>query len=420
MVHARSTVRLLVRARRAGTALLLGMLALLGVGASSALAGPGVVLKQGAGSDEISVSGAQIAAASNSGPTSYTDRERVGGPSTKITLRGVTIGGLLRLAGLDVGSVNFVQVVGDDGSVLTLRGAEINGGGFPEGPAIVTDEGSTTRFFRPARSSGGTSENVPSAPGTPIEMTVDGGSLLSVRASASPSTVKTGQTVTFKASVSSPPAGAQISYSWDFGDGTTGFGASVTHTYSVSGDLQATVKAQGSGGSSQCAGVCAGVKSVDVTVTGSERKADEVQGTPQGGGTAPNSSGNGGTGGGTGTGDGSGGTGSGSGGGTVAPKPSTKTQRPRPQRPEPDARFSTDPRSGAGTTVVRGILLSGSGATVDGNLPEAKAGGTPKPARGKAGAVSQLSQIGIAAAFAMSVFVWGALQERRRVTLRIA
>ena len=403
--------------RHAIVATLLSLLALLGAGTSSAQAGPGVVLKQGAGSEEIRISGGQIAGAANSGPTSHTDRERSGGPSTKITLRGITIRGLLGLAGIDAGSVNFVQVVGDDGSVLTLRGAEINGGGFPEGPAIVTDEGSTTRFFRPARSAGGTSENVPSAPGTPIEVTVDGGSLLSVRANASPRTVKIGQKVRFTASVSAPPPGAQISYTWDFGDGTTGSGDSVTHTYSISGDLQATVKAQGSGGSSQCSSVCAGVKSVDVTVTGRERQPDQAQGTPQGGGTSSNFGGNGGTGGGTGTGDG--GSGSGSGTGTqAAPNPSRNA--PRPQRPEPASRFSADPKSGAGQTIVRGILLSGSGVTIAGNLPEGQEGGTPKPAEGQSGTASQISQIGIAAAFAISVFVWGALQERRRVTLRIA
>ncbi|MEJ7825462.1 MAG: PKD domain-containing protein [Solirubrobacteraceae bacterium] len=401
----------------ASVATLLSLLALLAAGTSSAQAGPGVVLKQGAGSEEIRISGAQIAGAANSGPTSYTDRERPGGPSTKITLRGITIRGLLGLAGIDGGSVNFVQVVGDDGSVLTLRGAEINGGGFPEGPAIVTDEGSTTRFFRPARSAGGTSENVPSAPGTPIEVTVDGGSLLSVRATASPRTVKIGQTVRFTASVSARPPGAQISYTWDFGDGTTGSGDSVTHTYSISGDLQASVKAQGRGGSSQCSSVCAGVKSVDVSVTGRERQPDQAQGTPQGGGTSSNFGGNGGTGGGTGTGDG--GSGSGSGTGTqAAPNPSRNA--PRPQRPEPDSRFSADPKSAAGQTIVRGILLSGSGVTIAGNLPEGKQGGTPKPAEGQSGTASQISQIAIAAAFAISVFVWGALQERRRVTLRIA
>ncbi|MGI8728651.1 MAG: PKD domain-containing protein [Solirubrobacteraceae bacterium] len=425
----RARSKLSVLARRACVAALLSVLALLGAGASSALAGPGVVLNQGAGGEDINISGSQIAGASNTGPITYTDRERAGGPSKKISLRGVTIPGLLSLAGVAPGSVSFVQVVGDDGSVLTLRGAEITGGGFAEGPALFTDEGSTTRFFRPARRSGGTTDNVPSAPGTPLEVTVDGGSLLSVRASARPRKVKMGQTVTFTASVNVPPGGAQVSYTWDFGDGQAGTGATVTHRYQVSGDLQAQVKAQATGGS-QCSSVCAGVKSVDVRVTGDERRPDEPQGTPDGTGGSPNLGGQGGTGGGTGTGDGSGsGSGSGSGGSSgggsgsateSAPKSSATPSRQRPARPEPEARFSSDPTAGAGKTVVRGVLLSGPGAALAGKLPEGSEGGSPKPQQGKTGTASQGPQIGVGAVFALAVFWLGALSERRRVKLRLA
>lgn len=403
--------------RRAGAAVSLGVLALLGAGASTALAGPGVVLKQGAGNEEIRVSGSQIAASSNTGPTTYTDRRRPGGPGSKLSLRGITIGGLLGIAGIDAAAVNFVQVVGGDGSVLTLRGAEINGGGFPEGPALVTDEGSTTRFFRPARRSGGTSDDVVSAPGTAIEMTVDGGTLLSVSASASPSKVKVGQTVTFHAGVRVAPSGAQLSYTWEFGDGTTGTGATVTHRYDVSGDLQAQVKAEAAGGS-QCSSICAGVKPVDVTVTGSERRPDEAQGTPQGAGASSNLGGTGGTGGGSGVGTGSG-SGAGDGGSARAGGSAAKAPRQRAVRPQPKSRFSSDPASGANQTIVRGVLLEGVGAALDG-LPDSDGGGSPKPQQGKPGTVSQAPRIGIGAVFAIAVFSMGALSERRRVRLRIA
>ena len=75
------------------------------------------------------------------------------------------------------------------------------------------------------------------------------GSLLSIRASASPSTAKTGETVTFHASVRFPPPGAQFTYVWDFDDGTHGIGAETTHRYANSGDLSPRVTVKGTGGS---------------------------------------------------------------------------------------------------------------------------------------------------------------------------
>jgi hypothetical protein len=45
-------------------------------------------------------------------------------------------------------------------------------------------------------------------------------------------------TVTFSGAGSSSPDGSIASYSWNFGDGTTGSGEIVTHTYTVEGDYQ--------------------------------------------------------------------------------------------------------------------------------------------------------------------------------------
>ncbi len=57
-----------------------------------------------------------------------------------------------------------------------------------------------------------------------------------------------GNTTTFTATVE---AGSNVSYTWDFGDGTTGEGAVVTHTYAVEGDYEAWVTATNSEGSLQ-------------------------------------------------------------------------------------------------------------------------------------------------------------------------
>jgi hypothetical protein len=406
-----------ISARRVVASVALSLAVLLAGGAASAQAGPGVVLRKDANSPTKFISGGQIAGAADAGGT-YTLRERPGDPGTQISLRGLSMRGLLSLAGFNPAAVRFVQILGADGSVITMSGPEINSPPFPDGPAIVTDEGAKTRFVKPALSSGGTSENVISAPGTALEMTVEGGSLLSIRASASPTTVKIGQTVTFQASIRFAPAGASFAYTWDFNDGTSASGATVTHQFRVSGTLQPRVTVRGSGGSTaQCRSVCEGTETVDVTVTGDVRNGP--LGTAQGGGSATSL-------GGTGTGGTGSGTGSGGGGsdltafGAYAPKPKRKPPPQKKQRPVPHSRFSTDPQSGVGTTVVQGVLLAGTGKTIDSELSKGAPAGNPKPQKGSAGVPADPSRVAFALALALAIMWLGALQERRRVRLRVA
>lgn len=409
-------------ARRLLAALAASLVALLAGGAATALAGPGVAITQGANNPQQVITGAQIAAAADSGPTSYTVRDRIGGPAKTLTLRGLSIRGLLALAGIDPGTVDYITVVRADGSLLLLRGADINDPPFPEGPALVTNEGETTRFLRPARAAGGTTDDVTSVPGTPLEMNVSGGTLLSVKATASPTRVRIGRSVTLHASVRFPPAGANLVYIWDFGDGTRGIGATITHTYQVSGDLQAQIKVQGSGGSTpQCAQVCGGVDAVDVTVTGRVRGPDVPQGLPTGSGTSSNLGGTGSGGSGTGPGSGSGSGGSAAG---TSPLPPSERKPKRIERqatrPEPHERFSTNPRSGVGKTIISGVLLAGAGAAVENGLPQPKASGSPRAAKGTPGTAGNGVQVPGSVLFAFAVVWVGALRERRRVRLRLA
>lgn len=404
-------------ARRVATALALSVAALAAAGASIAHAGPGVTLKQGVNNPTKLISGGQISSAADASGT-YTLRERPGDPGTPISLSGLSIRGLLSLAGYNPGAVRFVQVVGGDGSVITVTGPEINSPPFPDGPALVSDNGATTRFVKPSRTSGGTSQSVASVPGAPLEMTVEGGSLLSVRATASPSTVKVGQTVTFHASVAFAPSGASYTYEWDFADGSSAGGPTVTHKYRLSGNLQARVTVRGTGGGGpECASVCEGTKTVQVTVTGQEREGD--LGTPQGGGTESSL-------GGTGTGGTGSGTGSGGGGtdltefGGYAPKQARKPPPIKQQRPEPHSPFSSDPESGAGKTIVQGILLAGAGQTVKSALSKGAPAGNPKPRKGTPGTAAEPSRISVALVLAMAIMSLGALRERRRVRLRVA
>lgn len=362
---------------------------LLGALPALALAGPGVTLRQGSDPSRL-VTGAQIG-------------------------RGMSIRSLLRLAGFNPGSVRFVQVVGDGGKVLTLLDADMDS-------AYVSDDGAKTRFVRRGRTARGEPDEVVSAPNTPIEMTVDGGSLLSVRLNASATKVKVGQSITFSASVRFAPPGARLRYVWDFGDGMHGAGTQVTHPFSVSGDLQVQVEVRGSDGSTaQCATVCGGVASVDVQVEGRERRPEQPRGMPQGSGSSSSLGGTGPGGTGTGTGTGSGGAGGTADGSAGARDPARRKPPPlRAQRPEPHSPFSSDPASGVGKTVVQGVLLASAGAPIEGGLPPGKAAGGAKSVQGVTGTVKNSSQIGGSLALALAIASLGALRERRSVRLRVA
>lgn len=421
MVRARSRARERSArgvARRVVAATALSLAALLCVGTPSALAGPGILLGQGGSGPQFPLTGAELAAAADTGLTTYTVRERQGEPSSKIELRGLSIAGLLRGVGFTPSQVNFIQIVGDGGTI-TLSKSDINSPPFPEGPALIQDKGATTTFIRPVRGPGDTSDLVRSVPGQPLEMTVNGGSLLSVKVTASARTAKVGQTITFTAELQEPPPGASFSYVWNFDDGRTATGQTVTHRYDAAGDYGPSVEVTGSGGTNaRCSGTCGGPGATDITITGSKRSRDQPQGTPLGGGTAGGGTGTGGTGGGTGTGNGSGLTG-GAGGARQA-SPQRRPPAERAQRPEPRQRFSSDPASGKGKTIIEGVLLQGTGRVLDSGLPQSRAGGTPKPAQGTPGTAGEGSRIAGGMLLALGVVSMGALRERRRVRLRFA
>jgi hypothetical protein len=69
---------------------------------------------------------------------------------------------------------------------------------------------------------------------------------------------------------------------------------------------------------------------------------------------------------------------------------------------------------------VQGILLQGAGAAITAALPGGRPAGSPAPKQGVPGTVDNPSQIVASIALALAIVALGALQERRRVRLRVA
>src|SRR5918997_3970044 len=93
--------------------------------ATAPTAGPGVTVFSRQSPQPLTLSGAQIAAAADVPPTTYTVRASPGGPGTKLRLSGLSIRGLLELAGVNPSSIRFVSVIRANGSLATLNRADI-------------------------------------------------------------------------------------------------------------------------------------------------------------------------------------------------------------------------------------------------------------------------------------------------------
>ena len=90
------------------------------------------------------------------------------------------------------------------------------------------------------------SKGLTSVPDT-VVITVSDSAITGLSATSNSPTVL-GQSTAFTATIS---AGSNVTYTWGFGDGGTGIGATISHTYTVAGSYTATVTATNSLGSVQ-------------------------------------------------------------------------------------------------------------------------------------------------------------------------
>ena len=372
------------------TALLLTAGLLLGPGAGVVHAGPGITFYP-KNAPVIALSGGQIAASADLPARTYTLPGSASQPGRKVTLRGLSIGALLSRYGV---TAQRVQVVNSHGGSFVVTPAQY-------GTAMLSDDGTTTRFFR---SSGGVLTDYTEDNAVALDVSADGGDL-AISATASPKRVKAGESVTFSAKVRFGAPGANYTFQWEFGEGPVP-GQSVTHTPDIPGTLFAQVEVTNADPS--CTTRCGGTERVTVEVGEAPEQPEDTaaggaNGTPGGAGSS------GGTGGG---GTGGSGSGAGSGAGTDAGGEDASTPAPEPKPPPP-------PPKPFGTTIS-GVLINDTGTTVS-KLPAGAPAGAAAGVRAvRGGETAGSLPLGLSGLLALAVMWFGALRERRGVRLRVA
>jgi hypothetical protein len=272
-------------------------------------------------------------------------------PDTTQTVNGTSVAKLLQEGGIAPSS-GFLRLTRADGSWSTLTADDLKDPPpFQDGrkPVVFIDS-VRVRYLRPVRdgSDDNAADNIATQDNQPLEIWLQSGNILSVKASASTDSTSTGTPVTYNVDpIGGGKDGEQYTVTWKFDDGGTATGQSVTHTFANTGSFGAVAVAQGdqgSGGASNS--VVVRVGNPPQTGTGPGAGATT---SPSGPATGQAGSGPGGT-----------GTGSptqtpGSGGATGAPG------TPLPQQRDPSRRERKPRTSSSATEPVQAAPATGSG-----------------------------------------------------------
>lgn len=235
------------------------------------------------------------------------------GQTTTRQINGISLRALLDAVDADP-TFSAVTITRPGGGVVRISRTQIEAGG--QVPVIYAEGGLAT-FVRPAyATTDRNADDVVSAATLTISQ-VDGTDY-NLKAKAAKSTLKVGERVKFTASAVGA-AGQKLVYTWNFNDGTSGRGESVTHQFKKRGYYRVLVSVRGEG---ETASVSTVVR-IQVGKAVKSKKKREGGGTNDAAG-APVS----------GRADGS------SGSGAVAGPPSTpkpkKPKRPKPPQQQPE------------------------------------------------------------------------------------
>ena len=238
-------------------ALLAAVAAFVGPIADAAAQAPGVRVT--IGSRAVSLSAEQVRASADVPPTPYTLRDP--GGNQVVELSGLSLAGLVRLAGGNPATVRELTVPRARGGLVRLSGADLaEPAPFADGPPLVFVDGPSLRFFRPTRDANdlNASDNVATQPGDDLRVSVLAGPPLAVRASADPARARPGQPIAFSASAG---GAGELAFEWRFDDGTTARGRTARHAFAEPGRYRVVVTAtaaDGSGGASEPVEVAVG------------------------------------------------------------------------------------------------------------------------------------------------------------------
>lgn len=300
---------------------------------------------------------------------------------------------------IDLDTIPGIEIDRPSGNPISLSGAELRDpSSFPDGPPVFYENNGETVFVMPGRGTGNGSRY--RFKFTPVGVSIDSGVEYDMTLTASPSKIKAGGTVRFRATVTGQDSGEQLSYRWTFGDGQskTTTGPTVHHFFRDDGTFPVIVTATGASGSGRT-GTSIEVGKVKPQKSKPKPKPEPPDKKPadnNGTGGAGDPSGGGGYGTGSGTGDYGGGDGSGF---PSTSEPGTSA----PQVPQPDPKPRNTPKPDDGLTAVTGELLNPATAPVpiDPSAGPAVESANPAPSGteqggfGVPGAVLTLAGVGL-------------------------
>lgn len=119
------------------------------------------------------------------------------------------------------------------------------------------------------------------APGSRLAITPAPPAQAVAVASASPTSALLGEPVTFDGSASTATPGSVVEFAWDFGDGSTGAGATARHAYATAGTFVATLRVTSDQGATSAASVTVVVRDErpDLLVTALDAPASAAPGS---------------------------------------------------------------------------------------------------------------------------------------------